>query len=99
MCPPSAEGGVEGWNCWYQAVLCYWMEILCLLCLHRVLEEASSGSDVEDLIVDLSQESVMQVVGAQTRNVSTPQYELQMPKTVLQMITVSYGVLCLLYKF
>ena len=85
---PSIEGSIEGWSCWHQAVLCYWIEILCVLCLHRVmLQDDSSGSDSDDLILDVSQDCVVQSSSGGKRTL-TPRFELEMPKVTVDIIQV-----------
>ena len=87
---PNTNGSVEGWSCWYQAVLSYWMEILCVLCLHRVmLQEESSGSDSDDFILDISQDCVMQgsAVGKKTL---IQRFELKMHQVTVDIIQVVY---------
>ena len=84
---PGTEGSVEGWGCWHQAVLCYWLEIMCVLCLHRVmLQEDSSGSDSDELILDLSQDCVVQ--GSSGKRVFVPRFELEMSKVTVDIIQV-----------
>ncbi|KAI6652676.1 Ubiquitin carboxyl-terminal hydrolase 34-like [Oopsacas minuta] len=80
---PSRDGSIEGWTCWYQAVLCYWMEIVCLLSLHRVMQQDNStGSDSDDLI-EVSQD----LLKCNTvKKIVVPNFELQMPKVAIEIL-------------
>ena len=80
---PVRDGCLESWTCWHQAVLCYWLEILCLLSLHRIIQQENSSESDSDDLVEMSQDLLRG-----TKYVATPKFQLELPKVTLDIIQV-----------
>lgn len=81
---PPRDGCLEGWTCWHQAVLCYWLEILCLLSLHRIIQQENSSESESDELIEVSQD----LLRGSIKYVATPKYQLELPKITLDIIQV-----------